>query len=142
MLSHPKVPIPTLNRTGIVYRIPCADCERSYVGQTGRILEQRIKEHRKAVSTFNTDTSALAEHVLTEDHRIDWEAVSILDQHPYTQSRCLVESWYINHLPNTLNRERGLLPDAYQSLLRPRLHDRATSIAITQHLVQATSVHL
>ena len=114
ILSHPKDPIPTLNKTGVVYRIPCADCDGSYVGQTGRTLGQRIKEHRKAVSSFNTDTSALAEHVLTEDHRIDWEAASILDQHPFTQSRCMVESWYINHLPNTLNRERGPLPEAYQ----------------------------
>ena len=55
---------------GVVYRIPCADCERAYVRQTGRTLRQRIKEHLKAVSTFNTDTSALVEHVLTEDHHI------------------------------------------------------------------------
>ena len=100
------------------------------LGQTGRTLGQRIKEHRKAVSSFNTDTSALAP-VLTEDHRIDWEAASILDQHPFTQSRCMVESWYINHLPNTLNRERGPLPEAYQSLSRPCPHDGA--IATTQY---------
>ena len=25
ILSHPKDPIPTLNKTGVVYRIPCAD---------------------------------------------------------------------------------------------------------------------
>ena len=136
MLSHPKDPIPMLDRTGVVNRIRCVDCDRLYMGQTGRTLVQRIKEHRKAVSTFSTDTSALAEHVLTEDHRINWEEASILDQHPFTQSRCIVESWYINHLPNTLNRERGPLPDAHQSLSRPRLHDGATSTAI------ATSVHL
>ena len=36
ILSHPKVPVPTMNRSDVVYRIPCADCDKSYVGQTGR----------------------------------------------------------------------------------------------------------
>ena len=92
MLSHLKDPIPTLNKTGVVYRIPCVDCDGSYVGQTGKSLGQRIKEHRKAVASFNTDTSALAEHVLTKDHHIDWEDATIINEHPFTQSRCMVES--------------------------------------------------
>ena len=54
MLSHPKDPIPTMKKSGVVYRIPCADCGKSYVGQTGRNLSLRIKEHKKAVETFNT----------------------------------------------------------------------------------------
>ena len=107
ILSHPKDPVPSSNKSGVVYQIPCADCNKSYIGQTGRNLSQRIKEHQKAVATFNTDTSALAEHVLSKDHHIDWEKTSVIDQHPYTQTRCLVECWYINHIPNTLNRERS-----------------------------------
>ena len=56
MLSHPKDPIPTM-KSGVLYRIPCADCDKSYVGQTGRNLSLQIKEYKKAVETFNTDTS-------------------------------------------------------------------------------------
>ena len=97
-------------------------------------VEQRalssFSEHQKAVATINTDTSALAEHVLSKDHRIDWENTSIIDQHPFTQTRCLVESWYINHTPNTLNRERGPLPEIYQSL--------KTTSTITSHTHHAT----
>ena len=126
ILSHPKDPVPSSNKSGVVYQIPCADCNKSYIGQTGRNLSQRIKEHQKAVATFNTDTSALAEHVLSKDHHIDWEKTSVIDQHPFTQTRCLVESWYINHIPNTLNRERGPLPEIYQSL-------KKTTSTITSH---------
>ena len=30
-----------------VYKIPCKNCERVYVGETGRQLAARVKEHRK-----------------------------------------------------------------------------------------------
>ena len=33
-LYHPKGPLPVLLKSGVVYRIPCKDCEKSYVGQT------------------------------------------------------------------------------------------------------------
>ena len=35
--------------TGVVYSIPCKDCDMSYVGQTKRKLETRIKEHKRDV---------------------------------------------------------------------------------------------
>ena len=111
MLSHPKDPIPTMKKSGVVYRIPCADCDTFYVGQTGRNLSLRIKEHKKAVKTFNTDTSALAEHILSKDHHINWEETTVIGGHPFTNTRCIVESWF-NSLPGTINREKGLLPDA------------------------------
>ena len=74
-LSHPQDSVPSSNKSGVVYQIPCANCNKSYIGQTGRNLSQRIKEHQKAVATFNTDTSALTEHVLSKDHHIDWEKI-------------------------------------------------------------------
>ena len=65
---HPKDPIPTMKKS----------CDKSYVGQTGRNLSLWIKEHNKAVETFNTDTSALAEHVLSKDHHINWEETTVI----------------------------------------------------------------
>ena len=46
----------------VVYRIPCTVCPATYVGQTGRRLNQRLKEHRHAVESGDTANSALAEH--------------------------------------------------------------------------------
>ena len=34
---------------GVVYKNPCMDCPRAYVGQTGRPLSIRLKEHKRAV---------------------------------------------------------------------------------------------
>ena len=38
MLMKVKTRIPEENRRGIVYQIPCRDCESSYIGETGRTL--------------------------------------------------------------------------------------------------------
>ena len=48
-LVHPKDPVPEWQRKGVVYTIPCDQCPRCYVGQTGRCLEQRLAEHRRAL---------------------------------------------------------------------------------------------
>ena len=52
-------------RTGVIYQIPCVDYDKSYVGQTGITLSQRLKEHQRAVTILNIYTNALVEHVLT-----------------------------------------------------------------------------
>eukprot|EP00061_Rhincodon_typus_P018383 g47535.t1 len=35
-LSRTKDPLPTIGRTNVMYKIPCRDCDKHYVGQTGR----------------------------------------------------------------------------------------------------------
>ena len=50
ILVHPKHPVPPDQRKGVVYRISCADCDMTYVGQTGRTLQVRRKEHVRALT--------------------------------------------------------------------------------------------
>ena len=38
-LVHPKDPVPANHRKGVLYSIPCAECPRTYIGQTGRSFE-------------------------------------------------------------------------------------------------------
>ena len=108
-------------------------CDKSYIGQTGRTLLQRIKEHQRAVKTMNKDNSALAEHAWSEHQHIAWEDATVLDQHPFLHSRCVMESWYINNIPETLNREKGLLPETYLSLLNANLKTISTDHAYRLH---------
>jgi hypothetical protein len=35
---------------GVVYSIPCQNCDKKYVGETGRLLGTRIAEHLKDVA--------------------------------------------------------------------------------------------
>ena len=41
-------PLPE-KQTNVVYNINCADCSWSYIGETGRALETRKKEHKRNV---------------------------------------------------------------------------------------------
>ena len=62
-LVHPKNPVPPDNRKGVVYSIPCGDCPKVYMGQTGRTLRHRMAEHLQVLRNGDVATSAVAEHV-------------------------------------------------------------------------------
>ena len=45
----------------VVHRIPC-ECGKVYIGETGRSMHERIKEHDRDVRLARTQTSAVSEH--------------------------------------------------------------------------------
>ena len=40
------------NRQGAVYKIKCSDCQASYIGETGRNLNTRLTEHKRATKKW------------------------------------------------------------------------------------------
>ena len=62
-------------KRGLVYQISCRDCNAVYVGETGRSVRTRKREHADAVKTLNIKKSALSQHVVDFDYRIDWANV-------------------------------------------------------------------
>ena len=61
------------DRQGAVYKIKCCDCQATYIGETGRNLNVRLTEHKRA--TRNGDiNNHIAEHHLKTNHRIDWDS--------------------------------------------------------------------
>ena len=99
LLSRPKDQVPDLQRSGVVYKIPCAVCSKVYIGQTGRRLCQRISEHKRAVKSTNFNSSALAEHAWSAGHPVDWDNVSIVRNCPDYNSRFLQEAVMIYRCP-------------------------------------------
>ena len=59
----------TLNACGI-YRLQCKTCERSYVGQTGRSLAVRHREHIRYIKS-NNPLTAYAIHILNNKYDYD-----------------------------------------------------------------------
>ena len=41
--------------------IPC-ECVKVYIGETGRAMQERIKEHDREIRLARTQTSAVSEH--------------------------------------------------------------------------------
>ena len=116
-LVHPKDPVPANCRKGLVYSIPCAECPHTKIGQAGRSLDHRLCEHRWALKNGDLGSSALAEHVFSSNHRVDLSKGMVIDTHNHTQTRCMLESWCIQHHQPPINRENGTLPGIYAALL-------------------------
>ena len=56
---------------GVVYQIPCTQCNEVYIGETGRPLKTRISEHKRAVGTGDV-RNANAVHWMKTGHSMDW----------------------------------------------------------------------
>ena len=60
VLTKVKDPSPINSRAGAVYKIPCAECPASYVGETGRTLECRIKKYKRSIANEYTRNNIAA----------------------------------------------------------------------------------
>ncbi len=72
LLVHVKDPTPPESRKGVVYQVSCSDCPATYIGQTGRTITHRIKEHKYALTSGNPENSAVAKHSVDSGHAINW----------------------------------------------------------------------
>jgi hypothetical protein len=77
-----------------VYVIPCKGCPSRYVGQTGRNLDVRIREHKNCVRTAN-ENSAVFRHIQNKDHEIDWTSAKFVYNQNSKKKRLIVESTLI-----------------------------------------------
>ena len=72
-------------RSSVVYSILCANCNYTYIGETGQHLSTRIKQHQDAVRKGLTDRSTVAEHVWSLQHSISWDEVEYFGPRPFYQ---------------------------------------------------------
>ena len=81
------------DRQGAVYKIKCCDCQATYIGETGRNLNTRLTEHKRATRNGDLNNN-IAEHHLQTNHRIDWDSAECViystDLLPTTDARKLV----------------------------------------------------
>ena len=103
------------NQTNVVYKIDCADCSWSYIGETGRTFNTRRKEHKRNVQ-HNKIGSNIANHAWTNNHSIDFNNGKIIDKGNYRHRRTL-ESWHTACTKNSDNNSKHL-PEQYRFLLR------------------------
>ena len=90
-------------RQGEVYKIKCCDCQATYIGETGRTLNVRLTEHKRA--TRNGDiNNHIADHYLQTNHRIDWDSAECITYSTNYYQRLTLESWFTNLEQTALNR--------------------------------------
>ena len=117
VLNRVKNKVPNEQRKGVVYEVPCEDCEQSYVGETGRTLKKRIVEHKAAVKKED-NKNGIAVHVKNTKHHIDWDGARVISNEMQYWQRRIVEAISIQTRPQTMNLDCGLkLNDTWQSVL-------------------------
>ena len=120
VLVHPKDQRSIDENTGVVYRIPCGGCDKSYIGETQEIWDQEegtpteveavgssyFTRGKRKESTSHMHKSAISDHVASENHHIDWKKCSILARDSGKPSRWIREAIHIRkEQGKTLNRD-------------------------------------
>ena len=102
ILMKPKDPDPKDNRSGLIYSYKCPqlDCDDEYIGETGRTLGERRKEHLKQPSPIHG-------HSQTTGHPIEDQNFNIIGREDRGQARTIKESIYIRVNNPTLNQNIG-----------------------------------
>ena len=123
MLVHPKDKRDPLQTAEAIYEIPCKNCPKSYIRETGRLFRTRLSEHKaeteklsaknytrsqRKASTSEVFKSAITEHVAASNHVIGWDEAVIIDQEPDKTTRWLKEAiWIRSRGNNTMNKDEG-----------------------------------
>ena len=124
MLVHVKDKQDNEDKAGVVYEIPCKNCDKTYIGETGRRFGTRKKEHktetdkvtgRKFTRTARIDSqnseskSSIADHAATENHVINWDNTNILARDDVRNTRWIRESIWIRRKANGEDMKRHLM---------------------------------
>ena len=80
ILTNNKSKIPDLEKSG-VYKLSCNNCPKFYIGQSGRSLKERFKEHA------NTNRSKMSNHLTETGHKINQNSMILI--HNANKSRRL-----------------------------------------------------
>ncbi|XP_044753689.1 uncharacterized protein LOC123313059 [Coccinella septempunctata] len=102
VFSRMKDITPIEKRAGIVYAINCTDCDKTYIGQTGRNLKTRLREHVRDCAMAK-QTTGLSKHCYEMNHTMNFGDAKILKSESNRHKREFLEAVEIMSRDNNLN---------------------------------------
>ena len=88
-----KDKIPIKEKTDIVYKIHCNDCDGKYIGKTCRNLTTRLSEHQRDIRN-SKEQSQVFQHVRDNDHNFNFLEPEIIHRSANTFVRRKLEAFY------------------------------------------------
>ena len=122
LLTKNKPPPDRFSLSGI-YKLTCPECQKAYVGQTGRSFNIRYNEHKQAFRN-NSHSSNFAKHLNEETHPFGsiHNIMQILQYHKKGAHMNTIERFHIHAeytANNHLNDEHTIFPNAiFDTLLK------------------------
>ena len=102
----PKFRPPTELQTHVVYKMPCADCPWSFIGETGRCFSTRKNKHIQNVKICKTGSN-IAAHAWHNNHSIDFNNARVIDKGIF-RIRKTLESWHTANTNEADNKSKPL----------------------------------
>ena len=136
---RPKDPADPNKQDCVVYKIPCT-CGKVYIGETGRPMQERMKENDRNIRLACTQNSAVSEHAYGTRHKPVWNKTKFIVRESHWYTRKVKEAIHIRLNPNNINRDSGAeIPEAWMpTKKRKHLNQRRTK---NQRTPEETMVH-
>ena len=117
-----------MDQQGVVYKVKCGDCENFYIGETGRKLRTRLREHEKDASSDKKEEciSGLSKHAMESKHNIIYDSAEILHKERNFQKRKLKEAIAIKKQSmSLLNKKEEIktLSNIWENILQVSLRN-------------------
>lgn len=136
LLRNVRDPINPLQKSKVIYSIPCKDCQMVYIGKTKNKLQTRLYGHQSDVNKLTriidrgitnideqlelyTDRTALIEHSIVNQHAFDLSKIKIVDNTFKISALSILEMCHITNTPNTVNHRTDVdgLSTTYSGIL-------------------------
>ena len=105
---------------GAVYMVSCKDCDKFFIGETGRKLHVHINEHKRDARNKTGNMSGLSQHIVQYNHTVDWDNVEILYRENNFRRRKFKEAIAINkNINGVMNKkeEVKVLSNIWENLI-------------------------
>jgi hypothetical protein len=106
------------------YSIPC-ECGRSYIGETGRLLAVRFREHRQNLKDGLLEKSKLG---CEEGQWVGWDEVSILEIESNSRYTKYKESAHVACFTNLISQPSLGITSIWIPLIRSKVTNSQRSV--------------